>query len=196
VRTALLRTDGNPKPFLALRSTGAFVGSVSEIVVIEDGSTSTFEVADQREGWTTVFQQQANFLPRGITAESNGPPDFALAVLPLWGSAIPVSTKSQAFLAGRWNRVCFQARSIDATSASGVVRVQNGSSTLLDASFPLTTSWTQHCYGRIAPPNGDTTLGFTSSGTLATSILVDNVRVDQDPSMIYVPPGSVRLLAP
>ncbi|MBX3193113.1 MAG: trypsin-like peptidase domain-containing protein [Labilithrix sp.] len=186
LRTAVIRTDASPNPFFALRTTGAFNGSVSEIQLVEDGATNTFELADDREGWSTVFGP-ANFLPRGVNGEI-GPPNFALAVRALWSTSIPVSTQKMLFVANRAQRLCFSARALASTAASGVARVTTGGSQVLNANFPLSTSWTNHCFGRIYTPSSDTTLTFASNGSISTSYLVDNVRVEVDPNVIFVPP--------
>jgi hypothetical protein len=187
LRTAVIRTDANPNPFFAIRTTGAFDGSVSEVQLIEDGSTNTFELSDDREGWTTAFGP-ANFLPRGITSANGGAPDFALAVRPIFGTSIPASTQKMLFVPNRAQRVCFSVRSLATTSASGLVRVTSGGNQVLNTTFALSTAWSNYCFGRIYTQSTDTTLSFASSGNISTSYLVDNVRVDIDPNVITVPP--------
>ena len=191
-RTALIRTDASPKPFFAIRSTGAFNGSVSEIELVEDGSTNNFELADQREGWTTGFLTPADFLPRGVTADSGGAPDFALALRTFgWGAVLPVSTNTLVFSPLRFQRLCFKVRSLDPTSASGVARITSGTTQVVNATFPLTTAWTQQCVNRISTPSTDTTLTFASSGTISTTYLVDDVKLEADPNVFTLPPGGI-----
>jgi hypothetical protein len=195
LRTAMIRTDGDPRPFFAVRTTGAFNGAISEIQLIEDGSTSTFELADQREGWTTAFGR-AHFLPQGVTAGNAGAaPDFALRVRPLFTTAIPTSTQKLLFLPSRGQRVCFQVRALAATTATGTLRITSGGSQIRNATFPLTTSWETRCFGRIWTPSTDTTLTLASSEGLYTSYLVDNLRVDDDPFVVHVPPVGGVVLA-
>lgn len=188
LRTAIIRTDGNPNPFFAIRTTGAFKGSVSEIQLIEDGATSSFELSDEREGWKTSFRTTAHFLPRGAASDSGGAPDFVLHVRhstsPI-GGARPVSTQKLLFLTNRVQRLCFKARSLSSTSARGTVRIKSGVAQALNSSFQLTTKWTTHCFDRIRTASTDTTLTFSSSDN-RTSYLVDDVRLDADP--VVAPP--------
>jgi hypothetical protein len=188
-RTAMIRTDAGAKPFFAIRTTGAFNGSIAEIQLIEDGTASSFELMDEREGWTTPFGR-GFFLPQGVTAANPGaPPDFALRVRPLFTTAIPTSTQKLLFLPGRGQRMCFKARAMADTGASGVVRITSGGTQVLNATFPLTTTWESRCYGRLYTPATDTTLTFSSTEGLSTSYLVDDVGVGADPRIVHVPPG-------
>ena len=191
LRTAMLRTDANPKPFFAIRTSGAFNGSVREIQLIEEGSTSSFELADQREGYTTS-SGPATFLPRGVTSETGSAPDFALAIRPsLWTlRAVPVSTQKLLFLTSHAQRLCFKARTLAATSALGTAVVTSGTTTALNATFPLSTTLTQHCISRIRTPDTNSRLTFSASGSILTNILIDDVRVDIDPTAppIVLPP--------
>ncbi|MBN9167753.1 MAG: hypothetical protein BGO98_25445 [Myxococcales bacterium 68-20] len=189
LRTAVIKTDANPAPFFAIRTTAAFNGAISEVQLIEDGSTQGFDLIDEREGWTTTFGP-ANFVPRGVTSTNiNAPPDFALQVRPSKATAIAASTQKLLFLPNRAQRLCFKARALGSTAASGVATVTSGGSQVLNVSFALPTTWASYCFGRIYTPSTDSKLSFGASGGLTTSYLVDDVRVDIDPDAIFVPPG-------
>lgn len=186
-QTALLHTDASPAPFFAIRTTSAFSGALRDIELIEDGTLDGFELIDQREGWGTSFGQPASFLPRGVTS-TNGAPDFALQVVSLFGGSIPVSTQKLLFLPGRSQDLCFKA-AMTAGTGTGTVKITSGSSVVLNATFPLTTAWTRPCFPRIVTPSTDTTLTFASTGTIASSYLVDDVSLVVDPLSPPPPTG-------
>ncbi len=194
LRTALLRTDGDPDPHLALRTTAAFSGAVSEIQLIEDGATSTFELADERQGWTTLLgagpgPSPANFLPRGSSA-SPIRPDFALAVRAALGTVNAVRTDKLLFLPNRGQRLCFMVKALVETSVAGVVRIHSGGSQVLNRTFPLTTSWQNHCFNGIQTPFTNTTLTFEGNDG-SPRYLVDQVSVSVDPNVIVAPEGEL-----
>jgi trypsin-like peptidase len=194
LRTALIRTDGNPDSQLALRTTAAFSGAVSEIQLIEDGATSTFELADDRQGWTTLLGGSsgpgpANFLPRGSGATSTKT-DFALAVRALLGTVNPVRTEKLLFLPNRGQRLCFMVKALAETNVAGAVQVHSGGSQVLNKSFPLTTSWQWHCFDRIQTPFTNTTLTFGGNDG-SPSYLVDQVGLYLDPNVIVGPAGEL-----
>jgi hypothetical protein len=194
MRTALIRTDGNPDAYLAMRTTAAFSGAVSEIQLIEDGATSTFELADERLGWTTLLggspgPSPANFLPRGSNASSTRS-DFALAVRAALGTVNPVRTEKPLFLTNRGQRLCFMVKALAETSVAGIVRVRSGGSLVLDRSFPLTTSWQNHCFNEIQTPFTNTELTFAGNDG-SPSYLVDQVGVSVDPNVIVGPAGEL-----
>jgi hypothetical protein len=181
VRTALITTDGNPDPHLTLRTTAAFAGSVSEIQLIEDGAMHTFELADDRQGWTTLIASgpsgAAGFLPRGVAAV--GPPDFALVVRQALGTVNPVSTDNLIFLTNRRQRFCFMVKAAAATTSVGHLRIVSGGSQVLGQSFPLSTAWQPHCVNQIHTPYTNTTVTFAGSDG-APSYLVDSIGVYAD----------------
>jgi hypothetical protein len=189
-QTALITTGSASEQYLTIRATAAFAGALSEITVFEDGAIDNFELADEREGWKTPFGR-ANFLPRGEQAEPRwSRPDFVLAVRALFTTAIPASTDKLVFLTNRVHRLCFKARALSGTG-TGLVRVTSGNLTALNATFPLTTSWTTSCYGSIATPYAGSTLTFSSSGTLETSYLVDELQLSADPNAIQIGTGGL-----
>lgn len=194
LRTALIRTDENPNPQLALRTTAAFNGAVSEIQLVEDGTTSTFEMADERQGWATLLGAgpgagPANFLPRGKNASSSRV-DFALLVRKALGTVNPVQTDKLLFLSNRGQRLCFAVKALAETSVAGVARIHSGGNQVLNRTFPLTTSWQSHCINGIQTPFTNTTLTF-AGGDGSPSYLVDEVGVYVDPNVIVGPAGEL-----
>lgn len=164
-----------------IRTTAAFSGAVSEIVLHEDAATTTFDLTDQRVGWNRI-SGPAHFLPQGVTAGAGGAPDFALAIVPASNGEHAAYTQALAFVTNRTQQLCFKVRSSAPTSGVGTAFVDSGGAVALNVTFPLTTTWTSRCFSGIRTPSSDTTLALSSASAGSAVVFFDDVRVEDAPT--------------
>jgi hypothetical protein len=184
--TALLRTDAGTPPQFVLRTNAALTGDISDVQLVEDGTTNHFDTRDERAGWRTS-QGNASMLPIGVSSANSAlAPDFALLVAAVNGQALATWTQSLLFLTGRAQRLCFKVRARLPTNALGVMRVLSAGNVTRTLNFPLSTTWTTQCTDNVLTPSPDSSLQFSSSGVLLDGYLIDDLTLDLDP--LHFPP--------
>ncbi len=185
VQTAELRT-GVAAVDLVLNLTGAFSGSIHSVIVVEEGASFDFDLADKRAVWTDQLGHRAQILPDGRGA---GPNWAGLVKRSPSGMTWPLQSRALGYSPGVAQRVCFDAKTYQNATWSArdwatLQMVARGLTTLQWFNFTPSGVWQTFCTPAFTPPTSDNIATFDVNtewvdGTQYAGYLVDNVRVER-----------------